>query len=74
MHCFGQLDLGLYYGMVILRMWYNSDCVGVIGPFDLHCEKLALKAGLLQLMEEYDFDPVLGLLAFANEIYFTIAE
>lgn len=54
----------------IARLGYESDCTDVIGPFGLHCWKLALSFRLFGLMKKYDFDPVLGLLVLAhgNEI------
>lgn len=54
------------------RMRYESDRTDVIGPLGSRCWTLALSVGLFQLMEEYDADPVMGLLAIerANEIDF----
>lgn len=57
------------------RMRYESDCICVIGPFELRCWVLAVSAELYWLMEEHDVDPVLGLLALerANKINFGVA-
>lgn len=57
------------------RMRDKSSRKGVIGSLDLCVGTFLLSIKLFQLMEEYDDDPFLGLLAFAlgNEIDFIFA-
>lgn len=49
-----------------------ASSYNVIGPSGSYPRTLALSVGLIGLMEEYDIDPVLGLLELArvNEIEF----
>lgn len=57
-------------------MRYESDLIGVIGRLDSCCWTLAQSTGKFGLMDEYDMDPKLRLLALAlaNMIDFGVPE
>lgn len=55
-----------------LRVRYENNRIDMICPPGFCCWTMVLRAKLVRLLEEYDFVPVLGLLALAlaNEIGF----
>lgn len=58
-----------------MRVGNESDRIGVIGPLVSRCWTLTLSVRLFRLIEEYNFDTILVILAIAcaNEIEFAVA-
>lgn len=73
---FSTARFGAVPGYASERMRYNNDFLGVVGSIDLGCWKLALSVGLFLIMEKYDIDPVMSLLALlrTDKINFVVAK
>lgn len=63
-------------GYSTARIRDETDCIGVFGLLDSRFWTLALSVGIFRLMEEYDVDSVLDLLALSrgNEIEFGVVD
>lgn len=47
---------------------YERECIAVIGPLSSRCRTLPLSIELFRVMEKYDADPIVSLLASVREI------
>lgn len=76
MHSFRTVCFGIVSRYGSASTWEESDRIDLIGLLRSRCCMLALSVELFQLMDEYDFDPVLGPVesARANEIGLTVVD